>query len=300
MQRLPRSPYRAALTLIELLVVIFLISIIAGLTAWYVAPSFQDNKNVVRGLDRVAQFLLIAKQRALRDQAPRGLRFVVNNGLATQVQLVELPDNYSVGSVLTAAGNAVTLQGAGVDLIGPGNPADVTLNTGWVIQPGDYFRCQNSNYPILNGLTLNSFVLRDPIPGTTTIPAASQYQIIRQTRPISGEAPIDLPTNVVVDLATVSSVSPTNQVPSGVYPTPNIPGNPVYEIVFDIGGGVMNRGGSAPICLIVRDATADNPLDPNTTRVLAIYPRTGMVATHPVSPTGNPVQFALNGTSSGM
>jgi hypothetical protein len=74
----------------------------------------------------------------------------------------------------------------------------------------------------------------------------------------------------------------------------------VYEVLFDPAGGVTNRGGSAPIVLWVRDATAVNAADPNTTRLITINPRTGFIAAHPVAPGSNPLQFALDGRSSGL
>ena len=69
---------RNGLTLIELLVVIVILTVLATLVAVYVIPSFQDNKNVVRSVDRVIVALLTAKQRALRDKAPRGVRFIAD------------------------------------------------------------------------------------------------------------------------------------------------------------------------------------------------------------------------------
>jgi hypothetical protein len=54
------------------------------------------------------------------------------------------------------------------------------------------------------------------------------------------------------------------------------------------------------IAFVVRDSTADNPLDPNTTRVLGVNPRTGSIGAHPVAPAPNYVQYALDGKASGM
>jgi prepilin-type N-terminal cleavage/methylation domain-containing protein len=291
-----RTPSRRGLTLIELLVVIGILAVLATLVVLYVIPAFSDNKNTLRGADRLITGLLIAKQRALRDQGPRGVRFILNSSSqAVQFVYIEQPDPFTGGavSVTFPAGNVATFTG--VDFVGPGDPADTTFSD-WVVQPGDYFRWLGnpSNYPIIAPLTATSLTLRDPVPVLfSPITAATQYQIIRQTRPISGEIAIDMPNNVVVDLTQVPA---TNQIPNGFFPT----GAAFYEILFDPGGGVMNRSGSTPIVMVVRDATADNPLDPNTTRVLAINPRTGFIAAHPVGPVGNPLQYALDGKSSGM
>src|SRR5262249_31097953 len=229
----------------------------------------------------------------LRDQGPRGLRFMVNaSSQAAQVVYTEQPDPYTGGtvSVPSPPGNLATFTG--VDFIGG---ADAAHTSPYLVQPGDYFPylTHQSNYPILSVTGATTLTLRNPVPAPPgPINASAQYQIIRQTRAISGETPVDLPQNVVVDLAQVPA---TNQVPNGQFPT-----GAYYEILFDPGGGVMHRGGSPRIVLVVGDAPADDPLEANTTRVLAINPRTGLISAHPVGPPGNPLQYALDGKSSGM
>jgi prepilin-type N-terminal cleavage/methylation domain-containing protein len=297
-----QSPVQNGFTLVELLVVIFLISILLTLTVMFVIPSFSDNKNVVRGLDQVTIMLLTAKQRALRDQAPRGVRFLATNGIATQLQFVQLPDAVVGGQVTVAAAPANnTATFTGLDLLGAGDPANPY--NGWNVQPGDYLRFAGSgNYPIsaVTWTPAMTVTLRDPVLAPVPPFTTTQYQIIRQTRPVSGEAPVDLPNNVAIDLNVVAANSPANQVPQGMFPSQA----GFYEIVFDVGGGVMNQGGSTPIGMIIRDITADpgpgGALEPNTARALAVYPRTGMIAGHPIPASGNPLQFALDGKSSGI
>jgi prepilin-type N-terminal cleavage/methylation domain-containing protein len=284
---------RPALTLIELLVVITILSILLTLVAIYVVPAFQDNKNVVRGVDRVSLYVLIAKQRALRDQGARGIRFIVDpaTNYCSQLQFIEQPDPFTGGTV-TAVAATTAATFTGVDFFGAAGAGNTAQ---YNVQPGDYLRdlSSTSNYPILSVDTATSMTLRSPVVAAMT--NSSQYQIVRQTRPITGEPLIDLPQNVVVDVGWMSTNSSGNQIPTGQFPSLNF-----YEILFDSGGGVTNRGSSTAIVLMVRDSTADNSLEPSTTYFITINPRTGMIATNPVGPSGTPLQYALDGRSSGM
>jgi prepilin-type N-terminal cleavage/methylation domain-containing protein len=314
---------RRGITLIELIVVIALLSILATLVVLYIVPSFQDNKNVVRTVDRVTTALLIAKQRALRDQAPRGVRFTTTNMLiqggthivVQQLQYIEQPDPLTGGGNPAPGGQMVLPAGppnnqllpqrinfTGVDFFGG---ADAGATTEFEVQPGDYFCCAGGNYQIAavprsTRLRLARFL------DFTINSNPTAYQIVRQTRLIAGENPITLPNNVVIYIApsplplpppvAIAQIAPSVQIPNGQFPSQ--PGN--LEILFDPAGGVMNRGGSTPIVFVLLDSSADNPLDPNSTRVLTLYPRTGSIAANPVGPAGNPLQYALNGSPSGL
>src|SRR5262245_21039790 len=80
------DPRRPAFTLTELLVVVGLILV---LTSLVLAVSFSTagQRRVQRGAEQMQGWLLIAKQRAIRDRAPRGVRLVVNR-LSDQKQRV--------------------------------------------------------------------------------------------------------------------------------------------------------------------------------------------------------------------
>lgn len=69
------SQARRGLTLIELIVVISMIAVLAGIIA-VVAPKFGEHSRVPDAARQLTGWLQIARQRAIRDRAPRGVRFV--------------------------------------------------------------------------------------------------------------------------------------------------------------------------------------------------------------------------------
>src|SRR5436190_23076965 len=66
---------RRAFTLVELLVVMAIIAVIAGIGVYAMQP-FQNRAAVNKGAVLLQSWLTAAKQRAVRDQQPRGLRLV--------------------------------------------------------------------------------------------------------------------------------------------------------------------------------------------------------------------------------
>src|SRR6476619_4709092 len=92
MTRVLRPRGRPGFTLVELLVVVALIIVIAALTVAVLNSGFLSSQKVVGGADRVSGWLLISKQRAKRDGAPRGVRlFLTPTGGAAPV-----PNSYEV------------------------------------------------------------------------------------------------------------------------------------------------------------------------------------------------------------
>src|SRR5581483_409423 len=97
------SGHRRGFTLIELMVVIALMGVLAGLTVMFM-PAIQDSQRAARAAEQVQGLLAIAKTRALRDGAPRGLRLVPGTSLpvgapnplwVTQCQFIEQPEDLS-------------------------------------------------------------------------------------------------------------------------------------------------------------------------------------------------------------
>jgi prepilin-type N-terminal cleavage/methylation domain-containing protein len=292
------SRRRRGLTLIELLVVISLLTVLITLTAVYVVPSFRDNKNVQRGVDQTITALLTTKQRSLRDQAPRGIRFLIQpDGTCNELQVIEQPNALRVGTA--------TPNGATIDFIFPPNSGiDLTNAAGqdvtqYLAQPGDFFRVEDG--------TPATYLVK-AVTGPTQIqlnraaipfPATTNWRIIRQPRPLTGDANVKLPAGVVLDIGFIEANFPNNQVTKRL--VPGQPPPPYFEVLFDPAGAVMDRS-STPVVIWARqvDAVPANK-DPNANLLIALYPRTGLIASHPIDPHGpNPIAFALDGKSSGM
>src|SRR5262245_53336121 len=94
---------RSAFTMIELLVVIAVVGVLAGLAIYFV-PSFNTSARAARGAADLQQWLNSARQRAIRDQAPRGLRLLINTdpnspsfGFYDRAQYLEQADDLGGG-----------------------------------------------------------------------------------------------------------------------------------------------------------------------------------------------------------
>src|SRR5438067_4896852 len=89
---------RRGFTLIELLVVLSIMVALFAIVA-AVGPRFAERQRATRGASQVQGWFLIAKQRALRDYAPRGIRLIQPPGppeaqYVTQLQYIEQPEPY--------------------------------------------------------------------------------------------------------------------------------------------------------------------------------------------------------------
>src|SRR5207248_2973094 len=99
---------RSAFTLIELLVVIFLITFLAGLLV-LLGPNLFKSEKSSRGAQTLQGILFIAKQQALRDRSPYGVRLLLDSdGQVRSCQFIQQPSDFSGGKVTTAPG-ATTL-----------------------------------------------------------------------------------------------------------------------------------------------------------------------------------------------
>src|SRR5207245_10516443 len=99
-QRDTETRRRSAFTLVELLIFVSILLIIT-VAVVAVAPRFTDVRKLSRAADGLAQWLLTAKQRAKRDQVPTGVRLFPDpqhNNLVTQLQYIQQPDDFSVGT----------------------------------------------------------------------------------------------------------------------------------------------------------------------------------------------------------
>ncbi len=305
---LTKSFARRAFTLIEMLVVIALLLILLTVAA-AMFPRFAENQRIVKGADQIQGWLLIAKQRALRDRRPTGIRFVGAPGQPiTEMIYIQQADDYSGGRYVQPGplfsfdpvrGYLCNFQGPGVDFFGAAGPSQPDL---WTVQPGDYIEFFGG------GLVHEISFVESPTslrvhrnssrPPFTPLAGTSNYRIIRQPRPVAGEAPLQLPQNIVVDTRPGRS----RDLPQR---------NNLMEILFAPGGGVVGQGTTTGgnIILWVRDVTKeDNVLPPvppeGSPLLVSIHTRTGLVAVHPVNTAATTPNdyylFTTDGRSSGL
>ena len=299
--------YRSAFTLVELLVAIIIVGILAGL-AVLIIPRLQDSQRVATAAERVQGQLYIAKQMALRDQLPRGVRLVQGsnplnpyydpnnpNANFTTVQLIEQPAPYTTGVVTNvvqdpATNNwwAVTFTGAnfGNNAVLPGDYLDLSAanDTYCTSSPGAMHYI--GKVDPANGIV---WVVTPPGVNPGSFPPPWGYRIIRSPRPLIGEKPLNLPIDVVVYL------------PGQGYPSSYVPldsdGN--YDIMFDPTGKLIRAAGSqGKVVLWVGDPTPNSTAGGDT--LIAVYARTGVITTQPAGPPSDPYQYIENGATSGM
>jgi prepilin-type N-terminal cleavage/methylation domain-containing protein len=139
---------RIGFTLIELLVAVVLLLVLAGL-AIMVIPSANDSQATVNAATNLQQWIEIAKQRAARDRAPRGIRLLLGQApvnatlpasnptgvpsgglvVVTNMVYIEQPDNYDMGFTAFPASLNTT---AGLMRESTATVTNVTRTTGQV------------------------------------------------------------------------------------------------------------------------------------------------------------------------
>jgi hypothetical protein len=90
--RTPGSARRGGFTLVELLVAVGLIILLSALAAGVAYSGILDSHKLTSSSDKISGWLLQARAKATRDQAPRGLRLIVNGNAITELQPIETPE----------------------------------------------------------------------------------------------------------------------------------------------------------------------------------------------------------------
>jgi prepilin-type N-terminal cleavage/methylation domain-containing protein len=330
--RLPFSA-RRAFTLVELIVAITIMAVLAGL-AVLIVPALQDNQRVTSGTDKVQGALFIAKQWAIRDRLPRGVRLVptLDPDGQTRVhslQYIEQPDYFfgPSGSALLgvsnpANGNLNSLVGVftpGVDFFGGNGPANSAL---WPVQIGDFLDLMGNNkpdalYKILsvnasssNANVSDNLTLMSQLPVNLLAPSPANpvaffqnglpFRILRGPRVMIGQQAVNLPNEVAVDSPLVTGHPPAQF--SGQTQWSLVTQDSQtkqIDILFSPSGKVLRDAGSAgKVVLWIYDNSVP---DGGQQNLVVVYTRAGIVASHPAAVnSSDPWQFIRDGRSSGM
>jgi prepilin-type N-terminal cleavage/methylation domain-containing protein len=196
---------RGAFTLIELLVAMSIIVTIATL-AVFLMPHITERTKATRAADNVQGWLLIARHTSLRDRVPRGLRLIIDptTGYVNTLQYIEQPDSIQVGQLSAVPNNPQQVDIVGFDGSGGLGLGNQAL---WPVQPGDYLQIQGGPSLLILAVTPNvGNTPIDTVLTTNSPPNAPQagytnnFSIIRAPRPRPSEKPMDLPTDIVIDM----------------------------------------------------------------------------------------------------
>ena len=290
---------RSGFTLVELLVVISIIAFLAALTvAFY--PSINSQTSEAQGAANFQGWLNLARQKAIRNQNPFGVRLWIQNATdntqanfmqVVECSYIEQPDDF-VGGTLTSstASSPPTVTIAGVDVTG-GFAPDTTL---YPVQPGDYLEVLGNGlmHSIAQPSAANGGapVVYDPKSNTSTlflttaIPYAvnntSSYRILRAPRPV-GEEKLPLPSGVVIDLNTNTTFS--NALPGTALTaaTGTTPGTACVDVLFGPAGSVItSQLAQNTMNFWVRSPDPNNPSNvfAGSPTLIVVYAKTGLVA----------------------
>jgi prepilin-type N-terminal cleavage/methylation domain-containing protein len=292
---LAHNKRRRGFTLIELLVVIGIVLVLAAI-AVFVLPSLMGNQRGSEGASQLQGWLLIAKQRALRDQAPRGIRLNIqqNGQFVTDLQYIEQPPDFGGGQISSVSGTTVNFTG--VDFYG-GNGS--TTSAKWPVQVGDYLEMKGGGplYQITGINSQNNNNVGDQLAfgvQPVQVNATSQYRIIRAPRPLAGEDALSLPQDVAIDLA-LSRLGSNAISYTTTYS---------LDILFSRTGTVVGQAAQYDkVIFWVRDITLG--AGEGDQSLITIYSRTNGLASHPANfdanvGAGDAYYFTRDGRSSGQ
>ena len=282
-----RTRNRTGFTLIEMLVVIGIMLVIAGLIA-LLMPNWAQRGRVNSAAVQVQQWFLVAKQMAVLDQAPRGVRLLPdpnNPNLLTKLQYIKQPEDFAGGQISTFPGDTsvVQIENVSLDLFG-GNPSNPNV---WLIQPGDHVQIGGSGMvrqikplnpadPTYSSIIRSggkySLDLKSPFIYPVD-PPTSAFKIIRGPR-IMGEEALDLANDIAIDLSTNDKPYAASYGGS-ITRNGNNSTDPV-DIMFAPNGAVMGNWSRPKIIFWVRDTTFDTEFEGDPSLVV-IYTRTGLI-----------------------
>ena len=293
--RIPNSEFRNGFTLIELMVVVSIIVALAAITLLFYPK--REVRLAADGADRLQTYIAQARSRALRDQAPRGIRLLPdprNNNRLNEIVLIEVPEPIVPPAVTTMN---VSSPATGNSTANFTFPSGVTLQT-LGIQENDFLEIMygaRSIHRIAAPPTATSVTLASRVPAAeiTQLKLYDNFRFIRRARPLMGEPTLQLPDTVFV---MPNAPSTANDTVSG---SRNMPGanngiSGSVEIVFSPSGQVINSSSGRIVLWLTDDNNVSKPT------LLTVYSRTGACATHPTGPATDLFQYTKDGKSSGQ
>jgi prepilin-type N-terminal cleavage/methylation domain-containing protein len=287
--RNPQS--RRAFTLVELLVAIAIIVALAAIVLVFLPK--REVRLAAQGAEQLQTYIASAKSRALRDQAPRGVRFLPSpQGGFREFQYIEVPEPYQPAGQLNINAGNLSLARVGGDVTGAVAYGDM------LELPLTYEIHRVSANPSYDAAS-NTTSVQLATPASMPVHTAFDYRFIRQPRPLLGETTLQLPNTVYVQPDSRYTGTPNSawDFPNANQNSLNIPtsydtGN--FDIIFSASGSVINAIGGR-IVLVVWD---DNRVSQPT--LLTVYSYTGGVASHPKGPAGQEYSYTQDGRSSGQ
>jgi prepilin-type N-terminal cleavage/methylation domain-containing protein len=298
-------PPRPAFTMVELIVVIAIVLALAALIV-LIFPRLQDSQRVAKGADILQGQLYLAKQMAMRDQQPRGVRLLPGNGGYTSLQLIEQPLAYSIGQATGIQQNSTNPNYFDVLFSTTQSPAPNFGNS--TVQQGDYLDLSAA----LDGYTTGSYphamhvIVAPPtvsgnnwvltvatppwtsqlpntvVPNPTMTSLPWNYRVVRSPRAMVAQQPVLFPEDVAI------SSGPGNQPPTSAAGAP-------YDIMFDPSGVVLG-GTPGKVIFWLYDPTGGTPEQ----ALVAVYSRAGNIIGQPIAPGSDPYLFIKDGSTSGM
>jgi prepilin-type N-terminal cleavage/methylation domain-containing protein len=288
-------PPRPAFTMVELIVVIAILLALAALIV-LIFPRLQDSQRVAKGADVLQGQLFLAKQMAMRDQTPRGVRLIQgpNAGQYTSVQLIEQPLAYAIGQA-TGSANPSTIMPGGYDVKFSTTQSPAPNFGNNTVQVGDYLDLSaaldsytTGTYPhAMHVITAVNLMGTDWVLTIATQPSSSlfgasngtmptqpwNYRVVRSPRAMVAQQPVVLPDDVAITLPLGGST----------------------DVMFDPSGVVL---GTSPgkIVYQLQDPTGGTPEQ----MLVAVYTRAGNILAQPIAPGSDPYLFIKDGSTSGM
>lgn len=289
------SPSRPGFTLVELIVVMAIIVFVASLAVLFL-PSATSEAREANAAMAVQNWLNLARQRALRDQAPRGLRLWIDDPQTfwvTRAEFIEQPDDYTGEKLTTLVPNGANPPYTQVKINGGSLfNGQTTTPAAWLVQPGDYLEITRSG--LMHRITGIDVIADNASPpnysavltlntGLQFAINTTNYRILRTPRPLGDEA-LTLPQDCVIDLST----NKTYQNSSGVKynPLPPLTGT-ALDLLFAPSGALMNTSVTTDtINLWVRalDPVTPNDVYAGNPSIVALFVRTGFVGAYAPSP----------------